>query len=88
MLQFATSSKEYIDNWNISTVKWLRLVSYERSGKHKYVAVNGERENFPHSHTQILRCGLIRGKVVFPLTDKTGWQAVEREIVSLGIRRS
>ncbi len=31
VLQWVTSVKEYADRWNITTVRWVRHVSYERT---------------------------------------------------------
>ncbi|KAJ7361792.1 Lysophospholipid acyltransferase 1 [Desmophyllum pertusum] len=38
-MEFATSMKMACDNWNISTALWLRRTVYERSSRHRTVAV-------------------------------------------------
>ena len=45
-VQTAKSFKEIADNWNIGSAKWLRHVSYERSGKYRYNPTNFSQCNF------------------------------------------
>ena len=45
-VQTAKSFKEIADNWNIGSAKWLRHVSYERTGKYRYKPTSSTQSNF------------------------------------------
>ena len=39
MRQWAENYREVLENWNIGTQRWLRLVAYERTTRHRTLAV-------------------------------------------------